>query len=1210
MLLLAIPSVIKAQEETPIVTFHTTKAASFTLALGASSDGEYFDIDCGYGTEEVQVAQTSLDSANNINGTVYNGTVSKDCVVKIYGDASKLEYINAAGCNISSITFAEGAGLRILNLEHNALQSLNIDALTQLQYLYLTDNTFSQATPLYIGSLPNLRVLDMGQIGYVSPNFTLSNFPNLISFDAFHCTGFRQVDPQYCPRLQRLSLDMTRVSSLDLSNNPDLAVLNVSDTRLTQLDLSHTPKIRELYCSHTSGTINTDVKLNKLDVTGCPQLYYLFCAGNKLTELDLTHNPQLFHLSCSDNYLTSLDLSHNPILYNVYLNNNNMDFATLPADPGQWHEYNYAQRDLGVNPTYKVGDVIDLSARVLRPGTTTTGRLYGILKDDPVNPVALDSTYYRYEDGKLTLLKPIDGKARIIFNNSLLSSYPLTTSAFAVKSVADFGKDEKAFEFSTYAAQGCTVKIKLGVGGATTEQPVTVKVDFGDGTLVPIQVTNDTLGQTNIIGTRVSHGNIAVWLPQDHYVTALAIDSLPVSNIDMSGLGSLRQLAITHASLYNIDLGYNNLLQSLDLSYNNLQKLSLQGPTYYFLKSVLTDINVSHNSLDSLAYDNIYAVRNIDISHNNFKTIVLKDADNLRSLNVSDNQLEDLQLSHSDSISYLNAANNQLASIYVPSDAPLAYYNISGNKFTLADLPDRFGLDEDHFIYAPQQEIAIATSSPGVNLADQLVTVDGKTTQFTWKTADGKTLVEGTDYTISQGNTKFINLDCGKVYCELSHAAYPAFSGDNVLRTTLVQPIAMPTVELASFTTPVDGEEAQLSLAAEKDGNSVYFDWNGDGNVTPYVLGTTYRRFTATTKAGARVRVLVADKADKLSVFSIMNVTMSDADLTNLADVPAITVVNAGLDTLSLPASDKVTELKVSGNNLKDIDLTKYPNLRYLAVNSNQLSSIDLSPCANLQVAYIANNQISSVTINNPLLWNLDAGTNRLTSLSLQGAPAMYQLWVNGNRLSTLDVTPCTDLHVLNVQGNRMKFSTLPPSDGVYASNYSYALQDSIEVTCDNGKVDLSSEASVKGTPTTFRWFVGMPETDENNELQGEELIADDEYTIDNGVTTFKLTDTFDNLVCIMTNDRFPKLVQRTAYVTFAPSAGISTTTETGSPLISVDNGKVSIHAAGQKQAYVYSVDGQLIAKVRLVNGEASIRLKPAVYVVSVANKAGKIIVR
>ena len=89
----------------------------------------------------------------------------------------------------------------------------------------------------------------------------MNTVPNLVSFDAYHCTNFKHVDPQYCPRLQRLSLDMTRVAELDLSNNPELAVLNVSDTRLSTIDLSHNPKIRELYCSHTSGTINTDVKL-------------------------------------------------------------------------------------------------------------------------------------------------------------------------------------------------------------------------------------------------------------------------------------------------------------------------------------------------------------------------------------------------------------------------------------------------------------------------------------------------------------------------------------------------------------------------------------------------------------------------------------------------------------------------------------------------------------------------------------------------------------------------------------------------------------------------------------------------------------------------------------------------------------------------------------------------------------------------------------
>lgn len=1207
--LLALPATTMAQDEKPIVTFHTS-ATSFTLVIGASQDGEYFDIDCGYGTEEIQVEQTRLDSANNIKGTIYNGTVSGQGLVRIYGDASKLEYLNASGSKISSMEFADNMGLSILNLEHNELQSLNVNGLKNLQYLYLNDNAFSETSPLNIGPLPKLLVLEMGQIDYVASDFTLQNFPNLVSFDAYHSTGFKQADPQYCPKLQRLSLDMTRVAKLDLSRNPELAVLNVSDTRLQTLDLSHNPKIRELYCSHTSGSINTDVKLSKLDVSGCPELYYLFCAGNNLTELDLTHNTKLFDLSCYNNYLTAIDLSHCPNLYNVNLNNNNMDFATLPADSGQWHEYYYSEHDLGVNPTYKVGDVIDLSNRVLRKGTETNALLYAIPKNNPVGLTALDSTYYSYSEGKLTLLKPVDNKVRIVYANSLLNSYTLSTSAFAVKSVEDFGKDEKALSFSTTASQGSVVKMALGVGGASAEHPVTAKVDFGDGNLTSVAITTETPTKSNVSGRRVSHGDITVWLPQDQALTAFAVDSLPISSINLDNLASLRQLAITHASLYSIDLSYNNKLQKLDLSNNNLSKLSLKGQSYYYLKSMLTDINISNNALDTLSYDNIYAVRSLDISHNHFKDISLKDADNLRYLNAADNQLSMLQLSHSDSIVYLNVADNQLSSIYVPADAPLGYYNISGNQFSLADMPDRFGLDEDHFIYAPQQELSIATSSPGVNLADQLVTINGQSTQFTWKTADGKTLTEGSDYTISAGNTKFLNLNVGKVYCEISHAAYPAFSGENVLRTTFVQPIGMPTVELASFTTVNDGDDVKLSLAAAKDGTSVYFDWKGDGNVTPYTLGTTYRRFTATTKANTKVRVLVANKADKLTVFSMMDATLADADLKNMTDVPAITVANAGLDTLTLPATDNVTELNLSGNNLKAIDLTKYPNLVFLSVNSNRIKDIDLSPCQNLQVAYVANNGLTALKLDNPQLWNLDAGTNQLTSVSLQGVPSLYQVWLNDNRLKAVDVTPCTNLHVLNVSGNRLRFSTLPSSSGLYASNYSYARQDSLEVECANGRVDLSSEAEVDGTPTTFRWFVGLPSLDENNELQGEELVLNDEYTVSGGVTTFKLTDNFDNLVCTMTNERFPNLIQRTAYVKFSPTTGIGVTSQSSSPVVSVRNGTVSISAPGQSVAYFYGVDGRLAAQLRLTHGQGSLQLQPAVYVVRVGSKVGKIAVR
>ena len=72
-----------------------------------------------------------------------------------------------------------------------------------------------------------------------------------------------------------------------------------------------------------------------------------------------------------------------------------------------------------------------------------------------------------------------------------------------------------------------------------------------------------------------------------------------------------------------------------------------------------------------------------------------------------------------------------------------------------------------------------------------------------------------------------------------------------------------------------------------------------------------------------------------------------------------------------------------------------------------------------------------------------------------------------------------------------------------------------------NGKVDLSSEAVVGGEPTTYRWFEGNVKY-VDGELQGEELTANEEYTVENGVTTLKLNNTFTNLVCVMANDNFP----------------------------------------------------------------------------------------
>ncbi len=1138
---LILPLMMLAQEGEPIITFHTTlyedngQSNSFSVVLGATKAGTYVDIDCGYGPEELELRVANLDENQEMQGTLYTGKVSEQGTVTIYGDPTKIDYFNASGCGITDIQFHKDLNLQILNLEHNSLKSLNVDDLQELAVLYLMDNPFSKATPLMIGRLPKLLILEMGQIGYVSPDFTLQNFPLLYSYDAYYCTNMTTCDPTGCPSLVRLSLDMTSVSTLDVSQNPNLCILNVSDTRISKLDLSHNPLLQELYITHASGTLNKDVKFSEIDVTQNPDLYHFFCGGNNLTTLDLSQNPSLFTLSAHSNLLTGIDLSHNPDLYSVNLNRNRMNYSTLPSDPGTWGEYYYDQQDLPLNDTYKVGDVIDFSSQVLRAGTTTSATLYAVPKDDPTNYIELDDSYYTFKNGVLTLLRDTATQVFVLFNNSELSEYSLYTEKFYIRSAEDFGKDIKAVEFASISSEGTPVNIALGIQGADTE-PVNVQVDFGDGTLSTVRINSSNPTANNITGTRTGYSNIVIYVPQDKYITTLCTDGVDITNINLSELAELETLKLRNAGLYTIDLSYNTKLKSLDLEGNNLYNVSLKGKTYYYYKNQLTDINLSHNNISTFTYDDMYSFKNINLSYNKLEEMDFSDADNLVNVDLSNNLFSELTFTYSEALKSLNVSNNKLTSVYVPEAAELTSLNVSGNLFTLADmatLEERFAASLAagcQMVYAPQQAIQIGKTSPGVDLSVQCIQKDGALTSIVWKKSDGTMLQQGLDYTIKNGSTKFLKTIVGTtVYAEITHAAYPQFAGENVLRTTLVTPIDEPTVEIASFVTTNTGDEVELSLAGLEDGTSVYFDWNGDGNVTQYTLGTTYRRFSATTRAGAKVRVLVADEKDKLNILSITGAQMSSLNLSDrVKSCFAITIADAGLTEINLPQCNGLGELNLSGNNLTSLDFSKVPNLIYISLNSNYFTTIDLSSLEGLQLAYLGNNLLSEVKMKNQLLWNLDLGNNRLQDIDLSGVPSMSQMWLSGNQLKHVDVSKLKELKVLSLTSNLFDFSTLPlPKDSWMV--YNYGSQADLEVECTDNRLDLSYMAQVDTAATQYRWFLGSPTLNEDTEeWEGEELIEGEEYTIENGITTFTPNADLDDIVGLITNNVFPQLTMMT----------------------------------------------------------------------------------
>ena len=1211
-----------AQDDQQIIKFHTNipaKAkssgitAQVSFVLGAKDNATTVSIDCGSGDEEFDVNKTIVENENGeqtMKGSLYTGTVSDDGWVTIKGDPANIYYFNASGNEIDQIEFNDDLKLQVLNLEHNSLKSLNIDKLQSLSVIYLQDNPFTAETPLMIGRMPNLMVLEVPQIGHISPNFTLKNFPKLRSFDAYHTLSLKVADPTECPLLQRLSLDMTSVESVDLSKNPELQILNVGDSRVKTLDLSHNPKITQLYISHSSGTVNTDVKFETIDVSHCPELYYFYCGGNNLKELDLRNNPELFTLSCDRNLLRNLDVSQNPKLYSVNVRYNYMDFATLP-EPGNWFEYYHEQNPMELNDTYKVGDVIDLSKRVLRANTTTQARLYRVPKADPTKPVELDDSYYSYEAGKVTLKKALNDQVFVQFTNSRLKDYPIRTENFRIKTVAEFGKDEKAVEMSSLGSEGDPVNMSVGILGATAANPVTVKVDLGNGETKPFQIKEERPATANIATTRTGAGNIIIYVPQDKYVTSLESNGQYIDNIDLSALTELRILTLKNANLPSIDLSYNNKLEKLDLSYNQLRRVDLRGPSSYFNKSNLTDINISHNQIDSLLYYTIYGVTKLNVSHNNLNKLDLKDADNLRMLDISYNKFTRLLLNHSELIEDVNVANNELTEIGIPTVAPVKKLNISGNYFTLANMPNDFGLSRGNFIYAPQHVLQISTSSPGIDLSEQYITKNGAKTQFVWKKKDGTPLQLGTDYTITDGSAKFKNLALDSIYCEMTHAAYPDFEGQNVFKTTNVHPIAFPQYELASFKTLNQTDSVGLSLSSYAPDKSVYIEWEGNGNVTQYSLGETYKLFRAKSKPNTKVRVLVANADDKVKVFSISNVKMADADFTGMKEAKLIAVTNAGLTSIKLPAAPNLTDLNLDGNELTDIDLSPFPKLFSVSLIGNKIKTFDLSKAPTLGFAYLSSNKMKDIKLDNPKLESLDLSDNDLESVSLDKLPQLEQLWLNANKLTKVDVSKNTNLRILNVVGNRLKFSTmpLPSNNGKRFDKYSYNLQAPIDVKCVDGKVDLSSEAVVGGEPTTYRWFNGNVQY-VDGELQGEELAANDEYTVENGVTTLKLKDTFTKLVCVMANDNFPNALLHTNYITFTAPTGIDAVSADKDVKIQFYDGAINILGAKNATTAIYTIDGKLVYQAKIANDSTRISLARGTYIVRVGNKAAKISVK
>ena len=1214
-ILLALPISVQAQElGEPLIEFKTAVlqqegqdvGRTVTIFLGGyQQETDYIDFDCGNGVEEHELAPATIDASTGSwkGGTSITCNVTEEGLVRIWGDAANIAVIRFDGCYITDLKMQEMPNLYYLNLDHNLLHELDLSNYPSLSAISVSDNPFDRK-PLKIGdNKPKLMLLEIGQTENLDQSFNLSDYPEMVSFDAYANKGLRTLNTSGCPKLQRLSIDGTNVQSLDLSKNPTITILNISDTGIKEIDLSNLTHLQQFYADHQSSSMNTDAKLTKLDVTKNEKLVYLFASGNLLTDIDLSHNRYLQNLYLADNKLTGINLDNNPNLVNVILRKNNMDFATLPL-PGEWNQYDYNQNNMPIAKTIKVGDEIDFSQRVLREGSTTICGVFMTSEDEAGQRTPLSEEYYTYADGKITFLQAPEDSVYIAFQNDkfpalTLDYMPLRTDKFMVKTPESFGQDDITATLSSMLTpSGMTLRLKVGMHGASAEHPKTFYLSDAQGNKQAFKATSEGLPEAVNVEYTSTLSSAYILVPQDEVITALEVKDQTLTDINISKARSLGDLRLMGTGLYSIDLGYNRNLRKLVLTGNHFSTLNIRGVNDAYQKTLLTDINLSNNDITEVKLNDMGTIRHLNLAGNQLTELSLKDADNILTMDLSNNNISTVNLSYCTLMTDCNLANNAITSLVMPAEMALVHFDCSGNGLSFATLPVLSQVAD--YTYAPQDDVTIATKAPGVDL--QAHNLNGQT-NFVWKKADGTALTADTDYTITDGMTRFLEPVIGQqLHCEMTNPLFPALT----MRTTAIEAAAMPSYCIGSFTTTADSEGTLILRATAP--TIICVDWRGGGvGVESYNVTDELTTIPVTTHAGSQCSVYAYEPNTPLYVFSTRNIKMADVDLTNMNNLVLVNLTGAGISEVKLPASNSLRELILDSNNIAEIDLSRYASqLVMISMNNNQLTSFDASAMKELFSLNMANNKLTSITLANPNMYNLELSGNALQSIDLSRMPALSQVFLSHNSLERIDLSAQPNLVALHIDYNRFRLSTLPLPKSSYAS-YQYANQANIDVATDEkGVVDLSSEALVGGTPTTFRWFIDMPYySEETGELEGEELYYDDEVFVKDGKSQF--TTLLDNVVCAMLNEQFPSLTLYTNPIDIKVIDAIEGITADAASRISLSGRTIIVKTNAAVGTEVFSAAGQLVARAK---GAASITLPAGVYVVKSGDATAKVLVK
>ena len=232
---------------------------------------------------------TSIDVTNdNMLRTLYCESNSR--LSKITGlTSNELLYFAGDDCAFTDLSdVLSRPKLKLFSCGGNKFTALEINNMPSLEEIYCDDSPMLQG--IFVNNNPALRW------------FHAENCPQLFRLDVQQNPSLTSIEADGCTSLRWAHCQSNNLSKLEINGcSSSLVTIFCHKNRLTSLDLSNMPNLKTAYCH--------DNKLQSLKVNGCPNLQILLCENNQLTSLNVQGCSSLSSLSCYENQIKDQGMS-------------------------------------------------------------------------------------------------------------------------------------------------------------------------------------------------------------------------------------------------------------------------------------------------------------------------------------------------------------------------------------------------------------------------------------------------------------------------------------------------------------------------------------------------------------------------------------------------------------------------------------------------------------------------------------------------------------------------------------------------------------------------------------------------------------------------------------------------------------------------------------------------------------------------------------